>query len=220
MMKYLICFAFAVFVHFLHPAVASSPAQNKPLPVNAMPVLGRASPPPGFVQFCASLPAECLPYPAGTDTAARIALTLQRAAELDQVNRLVNTEIKPVSDMELYGERDFWTYPLRQGDCEDYVLLKRKILIARGWPAPALLITVVRDENDEGHAVLTVMTDRGEFILDNKRDKILAWNETGYLFVKRQSQADPAFWVVLTPQPMRQENLVGVAPAAPTQPRR
>ena len=38
----------------------------------------------------------------------------------------------------------------------------------RGWPESKLLITVVRDENNEGHAVLTVRTDEGDFILDNR----------------------------------------------------
>ncbi len=50
------------------------------------------------------------------------------------------------------------------------MLLKRRLLIRAGWPREALLITVVRDRKDEGHAVLTVKTDRGEFILDNQVD--------------------------------------------------
>ena len=55
-----------------------------------------------------------------------------------------------------------WSYPDDgYGDCEDYVLLKRRLLAARGFPESTLLITVVRDENNEGHAVLTVRTDRG-----------------------------------------------------------
>ena len=32
-------------------------------------------------------------------------------------------------------------------------------------------MTVVIDEQGEGHAVLMVRTDRGDFILDNKRDE-------------------------------------------------
>jgi predicted transglutaminase-like cysteine proteinase len=83
------------------------------------------------------------------------------------------------------------------GDCEDYVLLKRKMLIDAGWPREALLITVVRDKKGEGHAVLTVKTDKGEFILDNQNESVVAWTETGYRFVKRQSQSDPNEWVSL-----------------------
>jgi len=77
------------------------------------------------------------------------------------------------------------------------VLLKRRVLMAARWPREALLITVVRDKQGEGHAVLTVKTDKGEFILDNQNEDILLWSETGYRFVKRQSQSDPDVWVSL-----------------------
>ncbi len=77
------------------------------------------------------------------------------------------------------------------------MLAKRKALIQRGWPASVLLITVVRDREGDGHAVLTVVTDKGDLVLDNQETKILPWYETGYRFVKRQSQGDPALWVSL-----------------------
>jgi predicted transglutaminase-like cysteine proteinase len=48
--------------------------------------------------------------------------------------------------------------------------------------------------------VLTVATDKGEFILDNQRDAILLWSETGYRYVKRQSQSDPNVWLSLGEQ--------------------
>ena len=83
------------------------------------------------------------------------------------------------------------------GDCEEYVLLKRKMLCDAGWPREALLVTVVRDKQGDGHAVLTVKTDKGEFILDNQNENVLAWTKTGYRFMKRQSQSDPDIWVAL-----------------------
>jgi predicted transglutaminase-like cysteine proteinase len=55
----------------------------------------------------------------------------------------------------------------------------------------------VRDKNGDGHAALTVKTDRGEFILDNQNEAIVLWSETGYQFVKRQSQSDPNVWIAL-----------------------
>jgi predicted transglutaminase-like cysteine proteinase len=58
-------------------------------------------------------------------------------------------------------------------------------------PREALLVTVVRDKRDEGHAVLTVITDKGDYVLDNQSKDILLWSETGYSFVKRQSQSNP-----------------------------
>jgi len=115
-----------------------------------------------------------------------------------RVNRSVNTAIKPMTDLEQYGVVEKWAYPDDgYGDCEDYVLLKRRMLMELGWPREALLITVVREKNGDGHAVLTVKTDRGEFILDNQNDEIVLWSESDYRFVKRQSQSDPNLWVSL-----------------------
>ena len=92
-----------------------------------------------------------------------------------------------------------WSYPDDgYGDCEDYVLLKRRMLIMSGWPREALLVTVVRDKKDEGHAVLTVTTDKGDYILDNQNKDILLWSKTGYRFVKRQSQSNSNVWVSLS----------------------
>ena len=56
---------------------------------------------------------------------------------------------------------------------------------------------MVRDKRGDGHAVLTVKTDKGEFVLDNQNDQILLWSDTGYRFVKRQSQTDQNVWVSL-----------------------
>jgi predicted transglutaminase-like cysteine proteinase len=98
--------------------------------------------------------------------------------------------IKPMTDMDHWGVLERWNYPDDgYGDCEDYVLLKRRLLIQLGWPREALLVTVVLDNEDVGHAVLTVATDKGDLVLDNKKEDILLWSMTGYRFVKRQSQS-------------------------------
>ena len=82
---------------------------------------------------------------------------------------------------------------------EDYVLAKRKLLMEAGFPRQALLITVVRDKKGEGHAVLTVRTDKGDFILDNKRNAVLPWRQTGYTFIKREGTSGKA-WVAFGDQ--------------------
>jgi predicted transglutaminase-like cysteine proteinase len=161
-----------------------------------MRVYGVAQPPYAFVEFCDRMPLECR---AGLLEDARIAGTPQQMAELDRVNRKVNHDITPVTDMELYGVPDYWTIPTSRGDCEDYALLKRKRLIARGWPESALLMTVVRDEKGEGHAVLTARTLQGDFILDNKIDEVKAWHRTRYEYVMRQSYLNPQVWMSLDP---------------------
>jgi predicted transglutaminase-like cysteine proteinase len=106
--------------------------------------------------------------------------------DLVRVNKWVNETVKPITDMDHWGVVEKWSLPTDgYGDCEDYVLLKRKMLVDAGWPREALLITVVRDKKGEGHAVLTVKSDKGEFVLDNQNENVLAWTETGHRFVKR-----------------------------------
>jgi predicted transglutaminase-like cysteine proteinase len=151
--------------------------------------------PIGWLEFCAENRRDC----ATSRTAARdVVLTPQAWTSLVRINDWVNQSIKPVTDQDHWGVVEKWSYPDDgYGDCEDYVLLKRRMLMEAGWPREALLITVVRDKKGDGHAVLTVKTDKGEFILDNQNEKILAWTETGYRFVKRQSQSDQNVWVAL-----------------------
>ena len=125
-------------------------------------------------------------------------LTSKAWKDLVRINRLVNERIRPMTDLEHFGTVEKWSYPDDgYGDCEDYVLLKRRMLMEAGWPREALLITVVRDQKGDGHAVLTVKTDRGEFVLDNQNEHVVLWSESGYRFVKRQSQSDPNVWVAL-----------------------
>jgi len=151
--------------------------------------------PIGWVDFCADNPKDCS---AGPTQARDIVMTPTAWKDLVRVNRWVNETIKPMTDQEHWGVIERWSYPTDgYGDCEDYVLLKRKMLIEAGWPREALLITVVRDKRGDGHAVLTVKSDKGEFILDNQNEAVLAWQETGYRFVKRQSQGDQNVWVAL-----------------------
>jgi predicted transglutaminase-like cysteine proteinase len=158
--------------------------------------LGEATRAPiGWIEFCEENPRECLNRAAAPRD---IVLTAQAWKDLVRVNLWANTHVKPMTDLEHYGVVEKWAYPDDgYGDCEDYVLLKRRMLMQAGWPREALLITVVRDKNGDGHAVLTVKTDKGEFALDNQTDEILLWSDTGYRFVKRQSQADPNMWISL-----------------------
>ena len=153
------------------------------------------SAPIGWVQFCVEYDPECKTKPS---MARDVVLSTQAWKDLVRVNRWVNVNVKPLTDLEHWGVVERWNYPDDgYGDCEDYVLAKRRMLMQAGWPREALLITVVRDQHGDGHAVLTVKTDKGEFILDNQRDDILLWSDTGYRFVKRQAQSDPNVWVSL-----------------------
>jgi predicted transglutaminase-like cysteine proteinase len=158
--------------------------------------VGEASRPPiGWVQFCQDRAWECRVEPA---EARDVDLTPDAYRDLERVNSFANDRVKPLTDLEQYGVIEKWTYPESgYGDCEDYVFLKRRMLMQLGWPRSALLITVVRDKKGDGHSVLTVRTNKGELILDNQTQEILAWQHTGYRFTKRQSQTDPNIWVSL-----------------------
>ena len=163
-----------------------------------MRVFGVTSPPYGFVEFCERMPAECRD---GRLEEARVPGNGERMVQLDRINRSVNAEIEPATDLELYGVTEYWTIPQNgKGDCEDYALLKRQRLIAMGWPQSALLMTVVMDEKNEGHAVLTARTAHGDFVLDNKTDELRVWYKTPYRYVMRQSYLNPRIWMSLDPR--------------------
>jgi predicted transglutaminase-like cysteine proteinase len=194
--------AFLMFVSSLSAGVTNDHAISLvPAPqvqkIAFLTSFGETLPPIGYVNFCHEHESDCRSGPRFAD---RIQLTAVKLQEIKQVNDKVNTTVVPETDLEHYGKPEWWAYPTdNKGDCEDYVLLKRELLIARGYPESTLLITVVRDENNEGHAVLTVRTDRGDLILDNKRREIMRWSDTPYTFVKQQSERNPLVWISLLP---------------------
>jgi predicted transglutaminase-like cysteine proteinase len=143
--------------------------------------------------FCRNAPRECSPIGPRSDA---IRLDQARWRDLQEANESVNRTITNGSDMAVYGREDVWTLPTSgKGDCEDFALLKRKRLVERGWPTSTLLITTVTTSSGEGHAVLTVVTDQGDYILDSRTSSIELWSRTGYEFYTRQSQSNPQRWV-------------------------
>lgn len=157
-----------------------------------MPTAGLSTQPVGHYEFCQRAPQEC------TKVKERRPVELTRAlwATIVEVNNLVNTMVTPRTDAELWGVEEHWSYPVNGlGDCEDYVLEKRRRLIQAGVPASNLPITVVRQPNGDGHAVLTVSTSMGDFVLDNLEPRVLSWTETDYRFLKRQSPRHAGMWV-------------------------
>ena len=153
---------------------------------------GRTTQPVGHYDFCKQYKKECSQT---SRSEAPLQLTQALWNKIVQVNAQVNTAILPRTDMEIWGKEEVWSYPTQYGDCEDYVLLKRRMLINAGFPVNTLLITVVRQSNGEGHAVLTVRTDRGDFILDNLEESVKNWSQTDYTYLKRQSARHSGQWV-------------------------
>jgi len=114
-----------------------------------------------------------------------------------EVNASVNARIKPMYDMELYGRDEVWTFAESEGDCEDFVLEKREELHQKGIPLSNLLITVVRKRNGEGHAILTVRTDKGDFVLDNLEAHVKALGDTNYKYLKAVDPSHSGRWLTI-----------------------
>ncbi len=185
---------------FLPPRSASAltnlPQTNVPQASFAG-VGSETSVPYGWVDFCRRYAGECN---SDATQPLDINLTPEALKKIERIAKAVNKSIAAVSDQDHWGVVDQWDYPSDgKGDCEDYALLKRKLLIEEGFPRQALLMTVVKDTQNEGHAILTIKTNHGEFILDNLTDEIKPWDQTGYKFVKRQSQSNQNVWVQIGP---------------------
>lgn len=155
---------------------------------------GLTSQPIGHYEFCKANPAECSirSRDLGSEPMSDSLISL-----LKRVNVAVNTSIKPMNDFDLYGKDEVWAYPNGAGDCEDYVLEKRRDLHESGLSWSNLLITVVRKPDGEGHAVLTVRTSKGDLILDNLTNAVRDWSQTGYRYLKRQSSEHSGRWVTI-----------------------
>ena len=148
--------------------------------------------PVGHVQFCRDNSWAC---PKERYEPVVVRLDEARWNELIAINAEVNRRIHPMTDADLFGKEEHWSYPINgYGDCEEYVLEKQRVLIAAGWPKSALLITVAKDTQNSGHAVLTVRTDHGDMILDNQIEAVLPWYSTPYRYIKRQSASSPVKW--------------------------
>ena len=201
-MRVRIAFRPVLGVTFLLTCViaAATPLRAQPMPVHAgYAAVGDVTRTPyGWADLCGRQPQECqVEFLEPAD----LHLTPRTWGMLEGVNARVNADIEPISNYDHWGTLlDHWDYPVDgKGDCKIYALWKRKQLLDRGFPRQALLMTIVRDLEGNGHTILTVKTDQGELILDNMTGEIRPWEATGYRFVKRQSQSDPNTWVAVGP---------------------
>lgn len=137
-----------------------------------------------YVRFCLTYAEDCA---AGTPHAV-VTLTPETKAAIEGINRDVNARIRPRTGL---GE---WRVDPSTGNCNDYVVTKRHELLRLGLPASALLITVVQMPTGEGHLLLIVRTDRGEFVLDNLTSEMKLRGQTSYVWKIRQSSAGPMIW--------------------------
>lgn len=178
--------------------IAAVAAAEPGLPVST-PLIDSSRPgpiPSGFVGFCLRFGDQCGTAKGGPTI---IVLTAQNFALISDVNRSVNQAIKPRDDSVHYGPTEYWTIPTDgYGDCEDYALTKRKALIQAGLPIGALRLALVITAEKERHAILTLATDRGDFILDNLNDAVRPWTQASYTWLERQNPDKPWRWDMLT----------------------
>ncbi|MBW9112421.1 transglutaminase-like cysteine peptidase [Rhizobium cauense] len=183
-------FLVAIMAVFAMSTTAATPAPTNNLSM----VTGAAtSQPIGHYDFCQGHRNECGP----NRNVSPADMSDAKWGMVRSVNSMVNNSITPMTDKEIYGKDEVWAYPTTAGDCEDFALLKRRILIQRGISPANLLLTVVRKPDGEGHAVLTLRTTSGDFVLDNLASNVKPWFDTPYSFIKRQSSANAGRWVTI-----------------------
>lgn len=152
--------------------------------MTAMPATAGSKAPLGYQLMCLKTPAECKGGGASVARASGDTLTL-----LKRVNSQVNAAIKPRND----SGADVWNASASSGDCEDYVLAKRRALIKAGMSASALRIAFVKTRGGVGHAILVVKTTKGDFVLDNLNRSVRPLSQSGYRIVS-MSGANPMSW--------------------------
>lgn len=87
----------------------------------------------------------------------------------ESIHTTANRAIKYCTDISQYNILENWTLPKTGlGDCEDYALLKRKMLIDAGFDRDKIHLCTCF-VGGAGHCVLLVETDRGNYILDNNQ---------------------------------------------------
>lgn len=141
--------------------------------------------PLGYQLMCLKTPQECK-----GGGKAQVTVTSDVMATLKRVNSHVNRTIKPRYDA---AGTDVWNANASSGDCEDYVLAKRKALIRAGIPASSLRIAYVKTRRGEGHAILVVKTNGKDLVLDNLSATIKPLSQTGYRIIS-MSGSNPLSW--------------------------
>ncbi|QOZ49004.1 hypothetical protein XH89_30450 [Bradyrhizobium sp. CCBAU 53340] len=150
-----------------------------------------------FVKFCMNNPAECELSSPEAQLPARDAAF----AMLTEVNATVNESIHPVAKS-TNPMQARWAISPTSGNCNDYAVTKRHMLIAKGWPASALRLAVVYAPAG-GHLVLVARLQDGDYILDNLASDVRKWSGVDYQWVSMESGENPRFWVSIAKQDRR-----------------
>jgi predicted transglutaminase-like cysteine proteinase len=159
--------------------------------------------PMAHVRFCLQYHDDC--EIRGGDFGRRnVALTPDRWNELNAVNRAVNQAIIPEPNLGGVATEE-WLVSPPAGDCNDYAVTKRHVLLTHGWPSRSLLLSEVVVPSGEHHLVLVVRTTNVDLVLDNLNANIrsvgMTYNQ--YRWIRIESSRNPKFWAtVRLPGPM------------------
>jgi len=107
-------------------------------------------------------------------------------SELYELNSTINSQVIYTTDKAQFGKAEHWQAATTMGDCEDYALRKRQVLIERGVEPSLLKLATCWTETKEYHAVLIVTTPIGDFILDNRMKSPMIKQDIGYTWDKIQ----------------------------------
>ncbi len=90
------------------------------------------------------------------------------------VDYIINQKMAYKKDIDIFGKDDVWADPTitaatMQGDCEDYTLLKLKVLMDLKIISPGEgYIGYIEDQQENGHAILVITDSNGKpYVLDN-----------------------------------------------------
>jgi predicted transglutaminase-like cysteine proteinase len=151
-------------------------------------------PPFAYTAFCLRYQGECRSQ--RSFRGGRVRVTEERWADLQAINRAINLAIVPVPNKLGFAGRE-WNINPNRGDCGDYAVSKRHVLLRRGWPARTLLLSEVVINSGEHHLVLLVRTRSGDLVLDNFTSQIKSWSQVPYRWVRVQMPSDSRLWTTI-----------------------
>lgn len=142
--------------------------------------------PRGFRVYCQEHPDQCR-----IRTEAKPVNYLQWESTLEDVNRSVNASIKYRSEAV-----DHFDDSPEYGDCDDYALTKRNILLKRGFdPSTVLFLYAHPQDAAEDHTVLVVRTNYGLKVMDNMADEIYDLDRMMVDWAYMEGAANPKSWL-------------------------
>jgi len=115
----------------------------------------------------------------------------------ERINSQVNASVTYKTDLEQYDTPDCWVEAGTFGDCEDYALRKRELLLNAGFARKDLHLACCWVETEAYHCVLLCRTDNGWFVLDNRHPLPMIPKQCGYDWDKALDEVDGKWYVLL-----------------------